>query len=122
MRKLAERLAEIHSVFSNARRLLIFWTLDGREMSVSEIAEHIDSSMQNTSQHLRLMKEREILTSRRDGQTIYYRIAGGNVGNYCQQIYRTSVGKYFDASVLQDLREYGQVATGTEVTPVATSN
>ncbi len=106
MQKLAERLAEIHSVFSNARRLLIFWELDGREMSVSEIAEHIGSSVQNTSQHLRLMKERNILTTRRDGQTIYYRIAGGDVGNYCQQIYRTSVGEHFDVPALQDMREY----------------
>jgi DNA-binding transcriptional ArsR family regulator len=100
MQELAEELAEIHSVFSNAKRLLIFWGLDGREMSVNEIADYIASSAQNTSQHLRLMKGKSILASRRDGQTIYYRIADSEVGRYCQDIYRTSVRNYFDVPAL----------------------
>lgn len=107
MQKLAEELAEIHSIFSNARRLLIFWGLDGTEMSVNEIAEHIGSSAQNTSQHLRLMKGKSILSSRRDGQTIYYRIADTDVGRYCQHIYRNSVSDYFDVPTLVFERETG---------------
>lgn len=88
---MANRLAQIHSVFSNAKRLLIFWGLDGKEMSVNEIADYIDSSAQNTSQHLRLMKERGILNSRRDGQTIFYSIADGEIGRYCRRLYRTDL-------------------------------
>jgi ArsR family transcriptional regulator len=97
MEGLAIRLALIHSVFSNAKRLLIFWTLDGKEMSVNELADHIDSSAQNTSQHLRLMKERGILASRRDGQTIYYRIADGEVGRYCRHLYQASLAGHVAA-------------------------
>lgn len=107
MQKLAEELAEIHSIFSNARRLLIFWGLDGTEMSVNEIADHIGSSAQNTSQHLRLMKGKSILVSRRDGQTVYYRIADGAVGEYCRHVYRTSVRDYFDAPALAVESETG---------------
>jgi len=95
MEQLAERLAEIHSIFSNAKRLLIFWALDGREMSVNEIADTVGTSVQNTSQHLRLMKARDILVSRRDGQTIYYRVAQNEIGVYCQFLYRTSVEEHF---------------------------
>jgi DNA-binding transcriptional ArsR family regulator len=71
---LAERLADICGVFGNANRVLILWALGEREMSVSGIASAIDCSLQNTSQHLRLMKDKGILTSRREGQTRYYRI------------------------------------------------
>ena len=80
----AEELAEIFSIFSNAKRLRIFWSLDGTEKSVNEIAEAIDSSMQNTSQHLRLMKAQNILESRRNGQSIYYRIADSEVAEFCR--------------------------------------
>ena len=80
----AEELAEIFNIFSNAKRLKIFWSLDGTEKSVNEIAEAIDSSMQNTSQHLRLMKAQNILESRRNGQSIYYRIADSDVANFCR--------------------------------------
>lgn len=88
--EMAEKLAEIHAVFSNAKRLLIFWSLDGQEMSVNDIAELIGTSAQNTSQHLRLMKGKNILTRRRDGQTIYYRIADSSVSRYCRNLYRNS--------------------------------
>jgi DNA-binding transcriptional ArsR family regulator len=75
MKDLAEDQAAFCRVFGNTRRVLILWTLLDHGLSVGEIASAIDASMQNTSQHLRLMKERGILNSHREGQTIYYRIA-----------------------------------------------
>ncbi len=72
--ELARKQSELCRVFGNARRILIIWTLKDREMSVSEIASVVDSSLQNTSQHLRLMRDKGILTSRRDGNNVYYRI------------------------------------------------
>jgi len=73
--KEAEALAGFFRTFVCARRILILWALDHNEMSVSQIASTIDASVQNTSQHLQLMKERGILVSRRQGQTVFYRIA-----------------------------------------------
>jgi ArsR family transcriptional regulator len=81
---LAESQAEICGVFSNANRVLILWTLGEREMSVGEIASAIDCSLQNTSQHLRLMKDKNVLTSRREGQTIYYRIKQNELMEGCR--------------------------------------
>lgn len=71
---LAEKQAEICGVFSNPRRILILWTLLDQEITVGEIATAVSASLQNTSHHLRLMKDKGILNSRRDGQSIYYRI------------------------------------------------
>jgi DNA-binding transcriptional ArsR family regulator len=54
---------------------LILWSLSERELPVSEIANEVGTSLQNISQHLALLKEHNIVSARRDGQTIYYRIA-----------------------------------------------
>jgi DNA-binding transcriptional ArsR family regulator len=95
MEDLACDQATFCKVFGNARRVLILWTLRDRELSVGEIAEAVDASLQNTSQHLHLMKENGILSSRRDGQTIYYRIADSDQMRECpllahrQEVQRT---------------------------------
>jgi DNA-binding transcriptional ArsR family regulator len=74
----AQEQAQYCQVFSNARRILILWALGTEEMSVSDIASEVGASIQNTSQHLRLMRDRGILSSRRDGQTIYYRVVNND--------------------------------------------
>lgn len=91
MEKLAERQAEIFSVLGTAKRVRILMLLDGSEMSVNEIADSIDASVQNTSQHLRLMSGKSILDTRREGQTIYYRIAETALGRHCQHILKESL-------------------------------
>lgn len=70
----AERQAEICKTFSNPTRILILWVLSEEELSVGEIANAVNASLQNTSHHLRLMKDKGILNSRREGQTIFYAI------------------------------------------------
>jgi DNA-binding transcriptional ArsR family regulator len=80
---LAENQAAICSVFANPKRILILWTIADQEKSVSEIASIVGTSLQSTSQHLRLMRERGILNSRREGQTIYYFIAQNEAAEMC---------------------------------------
>jgi DNA-binding transcriptional ArsR family regulator len=80
----AEKQAEICKVFGNVNRVLILWALGDREMSVGDIADAIESSLQNTSQHLRLMKDKGIVASRRKGHVIYYHIEGRHLLRGCQ--------------------------------------
>jgi DNA-binding transcriptional ArsR family regulator len=87
--ELAKQQAEICKVFGNANRVLILWVLGNQEMSVGAVARAIDSSLQNTSQHLRLMKDKGILVSRREGRTIYYRIGGYRLIQDCRILQRT---------------------------------
>jgi DNA-binding transcriptional ArsR family regulator len=86
---LAEQQAEICKVFGNVNRIMILWVLGSQEMSVGDIAAEIDMSLQNASQHLRLMKDRGILTSRRKGQAIYYRIADHELMEGCRILQHT---------------------------------
>ena len=83
VRDLARRRASLCRVFGNTRRVLIIWALGNRELSVSAIAEAVDTSLQNTSQQLRLMKDKGILESRRDGISIYYRVADNDLTQNC---------------------------------------
>jgi ArsR family transcriptional regulator, virulence genes transcriptional regulator len=70
----ATECADIHRVLANRRRLMIAWMLAGRELSVTEIAHAIGASLQSTSQHLRLMRDHSMLSWRRTGRTVYYRL------------------------------------------------
>ena len=75
IKELAERQAELCRLFGNTSRILIVWSLSDRELPVSVIADEVGTSLQNISQHLALLKEHGVVTARREGQTIYYRIA-----------------------------------------------
>jgi DNA-binding transcriptional ArsR family regulator len=86
LHSLASQQAHLCSVFGNAKRILILWVLGKEELSVGEIAENINTSLQNTSQHLRLMKDRDIVQSRRVGQTVYYRIAENDLMKRCSTL------------------------------------
>jgi len=71
--------ANICSVFSNPKRLEIIDILRDGEKSVSEIMKKTKISKTNLSQHLSLMRDRGIVTSRREGQNIYYSISNKKI-------------------------------------------
>jgi DNA-binding transcriptional ArsR family regulator len=79
----ASRQADLCQVFGNVTRILILWTLIDRELCVGDIATTIGSSCHNTSQHLRLMKDRGILASQRRGHAVYYSINGHELMRGC---------------------------------------
>lgn len=107
MKELAKQRAEIYQVFSNDKRVLIFWYLaKNHEMSVNELAEAIESTIQNTSQHLRLMKAKNILDSKRSGQTIFYRIADTQAGRYSLYIHRQNFEEIQKTHLLDDAFDF----------------
>jgi DNA-binding transcriptional ArsR family regulator len=88
LKELAIQQAELYRVFSNATRLQILWALEEGELSVGEIAAVAETSLQNISQHLHLMLDKGLLTSRREAQTIYYRIADNETVQRCLPLLR----------------------------------
>jgi DNA-binding transcriptional ArsR family regulator len=70
-----EAHADFCRVFSDAKRIRILWFLGTKEWSVSEIAEHLDVTMQNASQHLRVMRDKGAVAHRKQGQKVLYRVA-----------------------------------------------
>ena len=62
---------------ANVNRLMILCILCEGELSVTELNELIDISQSALSQHLAKLRDDEIVTTRRESQTIYYSIADG---------------------------------------------
>ena len=66
-------LAELLSVVGNAVRLKIVYLLYAHnELCVCDLAEILQMSDSAVSQHLRKLKDRLIVKSRKDSQTVYY--------------------------------------------------
>jgi ArsR family transcriptional regulator, virulence genes transcriptional regulator len=76
----AAEAAQLLKLLANESRLLILCRLvvEG-ELSVGEIAAGVGLGQSALSQHLAKMREEGIVKTRRDAQTIYYRIADKNV-------------------------------------------
>jgi ArsR family transcriptional regulator, virulence genes transcriptional regulator len=67
-----ERAARCLRVMAHSTRLMILQLLSESERSVSELEKLLEVSQSNLSQHLNLMKDRELLVSRRAGNQVYY--------------------------------------------------
>jgi ArsR family transcriptional regulator, virulence genes transcriptional regulator len=85
-----ELQAEMLSALSNPKRLMILKVLGKKEKTVGEIAVQVGIEMPNVSQHLRIMKVHGMVTSRRDGQTVYYKI-GTPVFAECCELVRKAI-------------------------------
>jgi DNA-binding transcriptional ArsR family regulator len=66
--------AELCKALANEHRLAILYDLSQGEKCVSDLAAEIGISVHLMSQHLRVLKERRLVRSRKDGQTVYYSI------------------------------------------------
>ncbi len=62
---------------ANERRLTILCHLAGGERSVGALEALLDLSQSALSQHLARLRADRLVLTRREGQTIHYRLAGG---------------------------------------------
>jgi len=76
---LFDAFAEVAKALASGRRAEIVDLLAQGERPVEEIATEIGQSVANTSHHLRAMARGGIVTTRREGTHIFYRLAGDRV-------------------------------------------
>lgn len=76
----AGRASDLLGSMANPRRLLVLCKLVEGEMSVNALAEAVGLSQSALSQHLAKLRQKGLVATRREGQTIYYRVAGDEVG------------------------------------------
>jgi DNA-binding transcriptional ArsR family regulator len=75
----AARAATMLKLLANERRLLILCQLAMLgEMPVNHLAQAVGLSQSALSQHLARMREEGLVATRREAQTIHYRIADPN--------------------------------------------
>jgi DNA-binding transcriptional ArsR family regulator len=71
----ATEAAKLLKALSNERRLMILCQLGDRELPVGQIQPLVGLSQSALSQHLAVLREQGVVATRRDGQTIYYRVS-----------------------------------------------
>ncbi len=76
---LDELHAELCKVFTSPARIRILNLLRDGEKSVGDLAEAINLPQPNVSQHLTVMRHRGIVTSQKEGATVYYRLTNPKV-------------------------------------------
>lgn len=77
---LFEGFAEVAKALASGRRAELVDVLEQGERHVEQLAEEIGQSVANTSFHLRALSGAGLVTTRRDGTRVYYRLASGRVG------------------------------------------
>ena len=82
-KKIFEMHAEICKVFTNPKRLEIISLLRDGEKTVNELTELAGVPQANVSQHLTVLRQNNVVTTRRDGANIYYKIANPKILQAC---------------------------------------
>lgn len=74
-KELYEKHAEICKTLSNPVRLEIINLLRDKEKSVTELVRITKISQSNVSQHLTILRQNNLVLTKRKGKNIYYRLA-----------------------------------------------
>ena len=88
--------ADYCKTIANEKRLMIIALLASKERSVGDLAEAIDAPVSNVSQHLNLLRNKNIVQGRKEGQTVYYSLVRPKLYEACLMIRKV---------LLEDLRE-----------------
>jgi DNA-binding transcriptional ArsR family regulator len=78
-----EMQAEICKTLTNPKRIEILNTLKNEEKTVTELVVALGASKANVSQHLAVMRHKGILSTRREGVNIFYRVSNPKVIEAC---------------------------------------
>ncbi len=78
--ELYDGFAEVAKALSSGRRTELIDVLEQGERHVDQLADEIGQSIANTSFHLRALAAAGLVTTRRDGNRIYYRLTSSRVG------------------------------------------
>ena len=92
MEHAAGRVSGLMKMLSNKNRLLILCHLAAEEKSVGELADLVGVQTPAMSQQLALLRRDGLVSTRRDGQTIYYAVARGDVSRLTAFLYETYCG------------------------------
>jgi DNA-binding transcriptional ArsR family regulator len=76
--------AELLKLLSNEKRLIILCRLYDGEKSVTELMEYVGLNQSALSQHLAILRMKNLVTTRRAKQTIFYSLADRSVRDLMQ--------------------------------------
>ncbi len=96
-------LAESLDVAGNLQRLKILYLLHAhKEMCVCDLAEVLELTDSAASQHLRKLKDKNIVEPRREGQTIYYSLVHNVFTSHLEDMFAMDETRERHAFVLEE--------------------
>jgi len=78
--------ANICKTLADPNRLMIVHELRSGEKSVGQMVSQLGLHQSNVSRHLAVLRERDIVATRREGTTIYYRLANPTIAEACDLV------------------------------------
>ena len=88
--------AELCKALANEHRQAILHAIGDGEKCVGDLAAEIGISVHNVSQHLRVLKERRLVASRKEAQTVYYHVTNQKFIQACALIRQALVEQYLE--------------------------
>lgn len=67
--------AQLCSGLADTNRIMILYTLNNQESNVSDLAELLNIPQPTVSRHLKILRERGMVDSQRDGQSVVYSVS-----------------------------------------------
>ena len=97
--------ADLYKALANPKRVEIVHLLRDQELSVSQIQAMLGLPQANLSQHLAILREHDVVESRRKGTTVYYRITHPNLIRASDLIRAMLIDKHHgEATLTHELR------------------
>jgi len=95
--------AELCKALSDPKRLQIIQELRSGEKSVSELAGILGLKQSNTSQHLAVLRRIGVIVPRKEGTTVYYRLADTKIAEACDLVHEVIAGQLIKSQRLSSL-------------------
>ena len=74
-------VADFFAALGNPTRLKILYTLDGRELCTCDLAAVAGLSVSAVSHQLRLLRDRRLIASRKQGKNVFHRLRDDHVAD-----------------------------------------
>ena len=78
-------LAELFKVFGDSTRIKILSALSGGDLCVCDISKAVGMTNSAVSHQLKILKNAELVSFRREGKTVFYSLADGHVNTILKQ-------------------------------------
>ncbi|GAA3015606.1 metalloregulator ArsR/SmtB family transcription factor [Streptosporangium longisporum] len=90
------QLARIGRTLASPVRLRLLDVLDAGERTVEQLSQEADVPLKNTSAQLQQLRAAHLVTSRREGTRVYYRLADERVSRFLGELQDFAAGRLAD--------------------------
>ena len=74
-----EKALTLIKALDNPKRLMILCLLCDKELTVGELAERINLTLSPTSQHLAILRKKDLVDTKKEEQKVYYKLSSNEV-------------------------------------------